>query len=222
MSPIINLAIMEKSPLARLGIEHFLLSLYQPVHCVTRASSVNQLLSELEARPFELLVSELAGEQETARQGVAGLLQLCHKRPDIRQIIYTDNRNGELLHAVRRFPQVSVISKEETQVETQVYFIQTLEGLKVCSPLIQLAIDQYFHEVEVITRRLTDSEYQVLSALFQGETLAGIANRLKRSIKTISAHKRNAMHKLNVDNDVGLFSFRQSFLPQQQTEAIEG
>lgn len=214
-----NLAIMEESPLVRVGIEHFVLSLYQAVHCVARVGSVHDLLSIPGTQPFDLLVSELAGEQETTRQGVDGLLQLCHHRPDIRQIIYTYSRSGELLYALRRFPQVSLISREETEGQTEAYFLQALTGLRVCSSLIQQTIDQYARKIEAIALRLTPSEYQVLGYLFRGESMAGIASRLKRSIKTISAHKRNAMHKLGVDNDAGLFSFRQTFLPQQTDSA---
>lgn len=215
MHPIINLVIMEESPLARLGMEHFVLSLSKPIRCVARVSSVGQLLSAPDVQPLNLLVSELSGEQETVQQGAEGLLRLCHHRPEICQIIYTYSHSGEALYALRRCPQVSLISREEPILQTQAYFLEALAGRRVCSPLIQQAIDQYVYETEVIAERLTPSEYRVLGHLSRGESLVTIARQLKCSVKTISAHKRNAMHKLGVNNDAGLFSLCQRFLPSQ-------
>lgn len=47
---------------------------------------------------------------------------------------------------------------------------------------------------------LSDREFQVFEALVAGEAVSAIAQRLHLSVKTVSTHKANLMHKLGVDN----------------------
>lgn len=211
MLPMVNMAIMDESPLTRLGIEQFVLALRPNMRCTLQAASVMNLHETLEDNPLDLLISELAGEQETEQQGGKALILLCLNRPDIRQIIYTYSHCGELLSSLNHFPQVSLISRQESQEQAREYFLLALLGEKVCSPLIQYAIAEYSRGTELISQKLTSREYEVLTYLFRGLSLTETAARLHRSIKTVSAHKRNAMHKLGVNNDAGLFSLRQFF-----------
>ncbi|MNI91281.1 Transcriptional activator protein BglJ [compost metagenome] len=53
--------------------------------------------------------------------------------------------------------------------------------------------------------RITRSETEVLRHLFNGMDLREIAQAKQLSIKTISAHKCNAMRKLGVKTDSELF-----------------
>ncbi|MGL5389657.1 MAG: LuxR C-terminal-related transcriptional regulator [Serratia sp. (in: enterobacteria)] len=211
MLPIINLAIMEESPLARLGIEQFALSLHQGIRCQLQAASVHQLCQQVQDRPIDLLISGLAGSQESAVLGAEKLIKLCFSRPEIRQIIYTDSHCGELLHRLGRLTEVSLISRQETQEQTKACFMQALGGVRVCSPKIKSVIHDYAQGDLAVWQRLTAREREVLQLLFDGLSMSETANYLKRNIKTISAHKRNAMHKLGVNDDAEMFALRMHF-----------
>ncbi|MCO7511920.1 LuxR C-terminal-related transcriptional regulator [Serratia fonticola] len=62
-----------------------------------------------------------------------------------------------------------------------------------------------------VWHRLTSREREVLHLLFDGFSLTEVAKRLKRNIKTVSAHKRNSMQKLGVYDDAELFALRMHF-----------
>lgn len=209
--PIINLAIMDESPLTRLGIEQFVRSLHQGIRCHAQATSVGQLGALIQASPTDLVISGLSGAQETARQGAEKLMKMASAQPEIRQIIYTHSHSGELLHTLRTFPQVSLISRQETQKIASECFMQALTGFRACSPLIQNVIDEHVRESYIFRQNLTAREYEVLKHLFCGMGVKEMAKHLNRSIKTISAHKCNAMQKLGVSDDNQLFSLSARF-----------
>jgi two-component system capsular synthesis response regulator RcsB len=216
-SSVINLVIMEESPLTRLGIERFVLSLYQEIRFNIQFASVNELLQLVQNQSINVVISGLAGSQQNAPQKADILIKLSLYRPEIQQIIYTHSRCGKLLYSLYYQPQVSLISRQETQEQAQECFAQALAGFRVCSPKIQAAIGEYAKEDNVVWQRLTRREHEVLRMLFDGLSIAEAANRLKRNIKTISAHKRNAMQKLGVYDDVELFALRMHFSGAEKT-----
>lgn len=65
---------------------------------------------------------------------------------------------------------------------------------------------------------LTRHELDVVQRLCQGESLKGIAWALERSIKTISAHKCNAMRKLGVRSTAMLLKMQKSFMTSKGRE----
>lgn len=62
------------------------------------------------------------------------------------------------------------------------------------------------HEVEVDNEDLEELLYTLLRYISYGYSLPEIARLLQRNIKTIRAHKFNAMTKLGVSSDLGLLS----------------
>lgn len=212
---MINLAILEESPLIRLGLEHFLMSLSPDIREIEKAASVTQLLHDIPEKRLDLLVCDLASSLESSEQIVERLVEICHARPLTRLVIYTYSHCGELLYKLHRLSQISLISRQEKQKKTGECFLRVLAGFKVCSPIIQIDIDNHVRESHIIQQNLTPSEFEVLTYLYEGLSLSDIACQLNRSLKTLSTHKRNAMHKLGVETDAGLFLLKEHFFPQR-------
>lgn len=61
---------------------------------------------------------------------------------------------------------------------------------------------------ETITKVLSSRECEVMRMIVEGFTITEIAEKLHRSIKTISTQKkRTAMHKLGVSKDADIYKF---------------
>lgn len=60
-------------------------------------------------------------------------------------------------------------------------------------------------EKRKVPARLSVKEQTVIEYIHAGMTVSQIAQKLSRSVKTISAQKRNAMRKMGVDRDSDLF-----------------
>jgi DNA-binding NarL/FixJ family response regulator len=69
---------------------------------------------------------------------------------------------------------------------------------------------------------LTPAENRVLACLYRGWSLTHTARALQRSIKTVSAQKRQLMKKLGVDSEVALFALerRSRFSPPSSSSPI--
>jgi len=59
-------------------------------------------------------------------------------------------------------------------------------------------------------KSLSAKEGEVLRLFSEGSLVTEIAQRLNRSIKTISTQKKSAMVKLGVDNDIALLNYLSS------------
>ena len=55
--------------------------------------------------------------------------------------------------------------------------------------------------------RLSPREIEVVRLFAKGHSITEIARELERDVRTISRQKRDAMNKLGVRNDPGLFAF---------------
>jgi two-component system capsular synthesis response regulator RcsB len=57
------------------------------------------------------------------------------------------------------------------------------------------------------TRELSPRQAEVIRMFVRGHSISEIAQHLGRDIRTVSRQKRDAMAKLGVSNDPGLFAF---------------
>lgn len=61
------------------------------------------------------------------------------------------------------------------------------------------------HKQQGLPYPLTHRELDVLELLFKGKSVTTTAQALQRDIRTVSAHKRNAMFKLELYSDSDLY-----------------
>ncbi len=211
---MINLAILEESPLIRLGLENLIVSLNPDIQNIIQVASVPQLLQETQGKQLDLLIADLVCTQETPQQRAEQLMEICHSNPLTQLVIYSYNYGycEETLSKLYQHPLVSLISRLEDQQQTSELFTKVIAGFKICSPTITRDIKKQRHESYIIQKHLTPSEREVLVYLFRGLSLQDMAIYMNRSIKTLSAHKQNAKQKLGVKNDAQLFSLKEHFI----------
>jgi len=76
----------------------------------------------------------------------------------------------------------------------------------------QRALSPYFQQKRATSAQssqkfLTATEWEVLMAIKTMKTNSNVAQKLGRSCKTISTHKRNAMKKLGLKNSIELYKY---------------
>ncbi|VTR42625.1 Nitrogen regulation protein C [Serratia fonticola] len=94
------------------------------------------------------------------------------------------------------------LSEDIRQLVNQVD--QVLAGKIVISP--SLRSEQGASLSNADARPFSRSEIKVYSLLQEGFSISQIAKKISRSVKTVSAHKRNMMGKLGIESEVELYA----------------
>lgn len=215
----LNIALMDCCPLTLCGLSYFIGTLAKPGNIILQEISLGRASEALMYQPVDILITELNGRDETLAQGREILLRLCEQLPQLRVIVYTSCQSGEEFRMLLCSPNISVIARDDSLPQVAEYFNRVFAGERVLSPLICSCLARQDTNHAADFHHLTRSENDVLKYLFNGMSLGQIAELQHRSIKTISAHKCNAMRKLRVKNDVELFLLKKSITQRYANEA---
>lgn len=201
----VKIALMDSSPLALSGLCYFLDSLGIAKEIVFQESSLQKVTEALMYQTVDVLITDLYSQSETFTEGRDLILSLCAQYPQLILIVYTSCQSGEKMRSLLCAPNVSLISRSEPLSKVAEFFKQALQGRRFLSQKICGYLASQNSSVELAMQKLTFSEKEVLKQLFNGMSLGEIARLRNLSIKTISAHKCNAMRKLSAKNDAELF-----------------
>lgn len=210
----IGLALMDRSPLTLTGLSCFIGTLNVANEIIVQETSMAAVCEGLLYQPVDILITELNGLNESSTQGREALLNLCSQLPALRVIVYTRCQKGEDLCRLLEIPNISVVSRGDDLQLVSEFFNRVFNGERVLSPRIGSYLARNDADDVSSLHHLTRCENDVLTFLFNGMSLREIAELQQRSIKTISAHKCNAMRKLQVKNDSELFSLRKNITQQ--------
>lgn len=208
----LKIALMDSSPLALTGLSYFIHSLEVAEEILLQETSLKKISEALMYQAFDVLITDIYSGSETIDECRDTVINLCHQFPNLMVIVYTSCQSGKGMRQLLSEPNVSLISRDDPLTSVVDSFRQVLSGRRFLSQKIctYLAMQNSVEGAPVY--HLTQSENEVLKHLFNGLSLGQIAELKKLSIKTISAHKCNAMRKLKVKNDAGLFSRKNEIL----------
>lgn len=129
------------------------------------------------------------------------LKAIKRKCPRIPVISFTRTEDPQELASIVESHPFAVISKQDHVQELRHAVIQSMVGedTVLVSPYVQ---ERLSHAKVGCNTKMTRMEQKVITWMLEGHTIRDIAQATKRSNKTISAHKRNAMRKLGLHNNI--------------------
>lgn len=195
--------VMHACPLARNGLLCFL-SAQLPNFIFQASASFKDMGHLAELAKADLVVSGINDSEKSTASGVDWLIGLQHMREDKPLVVIAEELPEHLLFELSRQPSLSLLALQTPEPLLSQQLIQILAGKWVISPLLSAMLTTGTPKSEAC--RLTVAELQVLEFLQAGYSVTQIANRLSRSVKTVSTHKRHVMHKLRVGNEIELFA----------------
>lgn len=194
-----HIAVIESCSMSAVGLKHLFampaLSHYH-VHLFSRFASFKAALSDIS---FYAVIYSLSDEREERRNCLACLRDLTFTHSDVQRIVLaSDEMEARLVSHLSPSRLHGIISKS-------VPLKQLMEGLEtLLSETHQVNDNMYNHWCVSQNRMLSPTERAILRYMSSGFSIPEIAAQLERNIKTIRAHKFNAMVKLGVNSDVGL------------------
>lgn len=201
----LSVALMDCHPLTLLGLSTLIHSVNHACEISIKELSLGKMREALMYQSVDILVTDIQSAEENLQEGLEALLKINAQFPDMSIVVYTSCHDGNELRTLLNHYNISVIARAESLTDTETYFRQAFEKKRVLSPGICSELARINKTHRATTAKLTPSEMSVLRLLFKGLDLQQIARMKQLSIKTISAHKCNAMRKLEAKTDSELF-----------------
>ena len=194
-----NIAIVEKCVMSAAGLRYLLndpkLNHYA-FHFFEDFSAFRQALKQM---PFFSVMHCLSGQRTARMECLIALHRISLSHPGIQRIVLAgDEREARLVGHLSPARFHGILSKS-SPIKLLLEEMITLFGetRRINENMINhWYVSQY--------RVLSPTEREILSFMTQGFSMAEIASQLDRNVKTIRAHKFNAMTKLGVRSDLGL------------------
>ncbi|WDU65088.1 response regulator transcription factor [Pseudomonas poae] len=172
-----------------------------------QAKSPEELEVVLSKTPCDLLVTDFAmpGSQ---RDGLAMLRRLRQLYPTLKIIVLTSLQNSSLVLSILNLNVNGVIEKNADPAELSLAIKHVMNNKIFLSDFFRKALaDECIISPEKTTIKLAPKEIEVIRLLAAGYTPSEIADKLSRSIKTISWTKISAKGKLGITSDAELFEY---------------
>ncbi len=194
-----HIAVVDPCNMSAVGLAHlFMMASFRQyqLHLFNNFESFNTALSHI---PFFSVIYSLSDAREERRNCLVCMRELAFKHGTIQRIILAgDEVEARLIAQLSPSLLHGIISKSSSLVDLRRQLIALLgETGEVNS-------NAFTHWHGCHARMLSPTERTVLRYMSSGLSIPEIAVQLERNIKTIRAHKYNAMLKLGVNSDVGL------------------
>lgn len=172
------------------------------VDVVGEAKAADELLSMLEERPCDVVITDFLMPSDRQDDGFALLDTIKEKYPDRALIVLTMVNRPAALQSMLSRGVLGIVDKRSPMDELAVAAKAVHRGETYLSEtLLDILNEADDTSVAMPGAELSPREKEVIRAFVNGQSLQQIADREGKSVKTISRQKRDAMRKLGVDHD---------------------
>lgn len=206
----LRIVLGDDHPFVLLGIRATF-SMGENLEVVAEAASAAELLRLLAYTPCDVLVTDFAMPEQglQAEDGLRLIKRLRRDWPAISIVVLTSMSNVAILRSILAAGAMSLLNKVESMDELAAAVRFAGVGRRYLSTSIVSALAVAGAETDALGEgpRLSPREIEVVRMFASGLSITEIARFMKRDVRTISRQKRDAMSKLGVQNDPGLFAF---------------
>ncbi|MET0618293.1 MAG: response regulator transcription factor [Luteibacter sp.] len=177
------------------------------IEVVGEAANGDQLLDLLASRPCDVVVTDFSMPGGRHGDGLS-LIDLVRRRyPRLPVVVLTMVNNAAVLQAMRTRGALGLCDKRAPLREVAVAVRHAAAGRPYLSETIRRQFDAAGVQEPSDAARLSAREIEVVRLYVGGMSITQIAERLSRSVKTVSRQKRDAMRKLGIDHDSRLSEY---------------
>jgi two-component system capsular synthesis response regulator RcsB len=208
ISTPIRVIIADDHPLVLLAVEN-LMSGFPNMEIVGRAADTAELFAEAERVECDLAVIDLHMPGSIGDDRFGTLKRFRKRHPKVAVVVLTMETDVHALERLLSLGVQSVMSKCDRIDLIHVAVVSALARERYIGPAVRALIAEatVARRLECVRELLSARELEVLKQYASGMGVTDIAERVGRSVKTVSAQKCNAMRKLGLRSDSELFKF---------------
>jgi two-component system capsular synthesis response regulator RcsB len=167
----------------------------------------DELLDMVASQPCDIVVTDFSMPGGRHGDGLI-LLELLHRRyPRLPIVVLTMVNNVTMLQTMRSFGVLGLCDKRAPLREVATAVRLAAAGKTFLSDTLRRQLGESGIAETAKATPLSAREIEVVRLYVGGMTITLIAERLNRSIKTVSRQKRDAMRKLGIDHDSRLSEY---------------
>lgn len=205
--PVIRTVVADDHPLVRIGVRR-VLAATPGIRVVGEAASVDALFDLLHARECDFLLVDLNMPGSRHADGVPMLQQLRAQWPALPVLVFTVRDHLSLFEMLSATGVAGVMLKTAPLRELPRAIIQAHAGSRYFSPSLRTALHDRARQADATPGKpLTMREREVFELFVRGLRVSEVAQRLGRSIKTVSRQKRAAMAKLRLRSPAEAYAY---------------
>jgi DNA-binding NarL/FixJ family response regulator len=195
---MIRIVIADDHAIVREGLKR-IVSEIPDMQVVGEAADGTQVMQRVRELDFDIIVQDLS---MPGRSGMELIKLVRAEKPKLRILVLSMHQ--ELQYAVRAIKSGAsgYLTKESAPAQLEQAIRKIAGGGAYVTPEVaeQLALGAMPGSTANPHESLSDREFEVFRMLAAGASVTDIATRLKLSVKTVSTHKANLMHKMGLQN----------------------
>ncbi len=175
---------------------------------VAAVRSVKEMFDALAQTHCDVLICDFSFDRDPEPDGLMMFEKVVRRFPDVKVIVVSQHDDLARVKRIMTSGGWGFVSKSSAIQILPFAIEEVLRGVKYVDPETSKMLVGYMLDAGGVNRPadtlLSGREMEVMRHYVQGMSITQIAQRAKRSMKTISAQKQSAMKKLGARNDVEL------------------
>jgi DNA-binding NarL/FixJ family response regulator len=170
------------------------------------AADGTEVMQRVRELDFDVLVLDLS---MPGRSGMELIKLVKAEKPKLRILVLSMHQESQYAVRAIKSGASGYLTKESAPAQLEQAIRKIAGGGAYISAEVaeQLALGAMPGSESAPHESLSDREFEVFRALVKGSSVTEIAGELHLSVKTVSTHKANLMHKLGVDNPSDLVRY---------------
>lgn len=192
----VRIVVADDHTIVRDGLKQILAA--QPdFEVVAEAADGHEALKRVRELDFDVLLLDMS---MPGKSGVDLIKQVKSERPRLRILVLTMHEEHQYAVRAIRAGASGYLTKEGASAQLVTALRKVASGGAYISAEVaeQLALNAMPDAEGPLHERLSDREFQVFRMIADGKSVSEIAERLNLSVKTVSTHKSNVLHKMNM------------------------
>ena len=202
---MIRLVIADDHPIVRDGLKH-LLAAAGDVEVVGEARNAQETIERVRALQFDLLLMDMS---MPGKSGIELIHQVHAEKPRLRVLVLSMHEEHQYAVRAIRAGASGYLTKESATLQLVEAIRKVAAGGAFISAEVaqQLALGAMPDATGPLHASLSDREFQILMLITSGKSISDIAQQLFLSVKTVSTHKSNILHKMRMTTQAELIRY---------------
>ena len=193
---MIRIVIADDHTIVREGLKQ-LLAGDEALQVVGEARDGHEVMQRVRQMDFDVLMLDLS---MPGKSGIELIKLVKAEKPKLRVLVLSMHEEHQYAVRAIRAGASGYLTKESASGQLVAAIRKVAGGGAFISAAVaeQLALGAMPGAEGPLHGALSDREFQVFRMLAEGKSISDIAERLSLSVKTVSTHKANILHKMNM------------------------